>query len=377
VSRVAIISPASLEGFDWHTPWTAGCGGSETSHCEMAEGLKSAGFSIDSFTPVTEESISPGGVVYRPIADFDPKNYVVVIDYRNPALLDYPKVPGQKTWFVAQDVSYPDWTDERLERIDRYLCLCESHSRYTQSTTAPLRGKTYISANGVRSAFVENFEKMKGATNPVTGEWVGKVPRRKNRLLYASSPDRGLKLLLENWFRIREKVPDAELHVAYGFDNCLRIIEMQGGNDWRVGFVSEMQRLMEQPGVTFTGRLNQLDLYKEWFEASVFLYLNDFAETFCCNMVDSMATGCWPVANRLWANAEHNDRMPGCGDFFSGVPQKSALIKSYMLEKCCERLTDGVLEINRKTMAEKSRRVYDWATVVKQWEIWLESDLRK
>jgi hypothetical protein len=33
--------------------------------------------------------------------------------------------------------------------------------------------------------------------------------------LYTSSPDRGLDFLLELWPRVREQVPDAELHCAY------------------------------------------------------------------------------------------------------------------------------------------------------------------
>lgn len=374
---IAVISPSSLENWNWKNCWTRGIGGSETSHIQMSDLLKNRGFDVHSFTPTDETDQSPAGVTYRPVSDFDPKDFKVVIDYRYLPLLDYPKVVGQKVWFVAQDVEYSEEaTEERLERVDRYLCLCKTHSDFTQSRLPALRGKTYITANGVRSALLDDFDKTGRLTNPVTGAVIEKPRRLKNRLIYPSSPDRGLKLLLENWFRIKEKVPDAELHISYGLDNCLRIIALMQGNDWRVGFVKEMEQLFQQPGVTFTGRLNQVDLYREWFEASVFLYTNDFAETFCTNIVDSMATGCWPVSNNLWAVGENMQRI-GAGDLFYGVPQKSALVRSYMVEKACERLNDGVLEINRQTMAEKARRVYNWENVADQWARWLAVDLEE
>ena len=126
--------------------------------------------------------------------------------------------------------------------------------------------------------------------------------------------------------------------------------------------------------MTFTGRLNQLELYKEWFSASVWLHPTDWEETSCITVMDAMATGCWPVSNRLWAIGEHLERV-GAGDLFSGVPQKSALIRSYMIEKACERLNGGVLESERRAMSEKARRIYDWERVMDQWQRWLEKDL--
>lgn len=374
-SQIAVISPSYLEPWGWKSPFETGIGGSEVSHVEMCDRLKKRGFDVHSFAPSENCPDSPAGVPYHHVRDFKPGDFKVVIDYRHLPLLDYAPVEGQKVWFVSQDTEYgDDATDDRLARIDRYLCLCKTHANFVQSKIPATRGKVFITANGVRSDFLNAAEKQGFIKNPVTGVEIPLPKRRKNRLIYPSSPDRGLKLLLENWFRIREQVPDAELHISYGLDNVFKIIEMMQGNDWRVGFVAEMQRLFEQPGITFTGRLNQAELYKEWMEASIFLYTNDFPETFCTNIVDSMATGCWPVTNNLWAVGENVERI-GAGDLFYGVPQKSALVKSYMIEKACERLNDGVLEINRLTMAEKARRVYDWERVADQWQKWLEVDL--
>jgi len=39
---------------------------------------------------------------------------------------------------------------------------------------------------------------------------------RQHKLLYCSSPDRGLQHLLFMWEDIKEAYPDAELHIAYG-----------------------------------------------------------------------------------------------------------------------------------------------------------------
>lgn len=373
--EVAIVSKSSLENWSWRTPWVTGIGGSESGHIEASTRLFQRGFQVRSFTPAEQPDLGPTGLIDRPLAEFDASNFKVVVNYRHLPVFDAEKPKGAVWWFIAQDVEYgEDMTDERLDKIDRYICLCKTHADFTMSKYPRLRGKVFISSNGVRSAFIEALERDRGAVNPATGETVTLEPRIKNRLLYASSPDRGLKLLLQNWFRIREKVPDAELRVAYGFDNVKKIVALMGGNDWRVDFHREMEDLLQQPGVTFTGRLNQLDLYKEWFSAGVWFHPSDWPETSCITVMDAMATGCWPVSNNFWAVGEHLQRV-GAGDLFYGVPQKSALVKSYMIEKACERLNDGVLEINRLTMAEKARRVYDWEKIVDQWQKWLEADL--
>lgn len=375
--KIAIVSSSGLENWDWKNPWTKGIGGSETSAIEMADGLFKRGFAVDAFTPCEAPSVSPAGVSYRPVGEFKAADYKVVINYRTPSLFDAEKPDGASWWFVAQDVDYAgEWTDERLEKVDRFLALCKDHATYTQSRYPALRGKVFTSSNGVRAAFIEAFERYGEMANPVTGEVVKRAPRVQTQVLYASSPDRGLKLILENWFRVRERVPEAELRVAYGFDNMEKIVQMMGGADWRAGFQVEMKALLDQPGVTFTGRLNQLDLYREWFSAGVWFYGSDWRETSCCTVMDAMATGCWPVANRLWAVGEHLDRL-GVGDVFSGVPQESRLVASYMIEALIHRLEHGVLGINRLTMAEKARRVHDWERVVDQWERWVTRDLKE
>jgi hypothetical protein len=38
------------------------------------------------------------------------------------------------------------------------------------------------------------------------------------KMLYASSPDRGLEHLLRMWPQIKEKIPGAELHFCYGWN---------------------------------------------------------------------------------------------------------------------------------------------------------------
>lgn len=364
VGKIAIVSTSGLENWDWQNPWTKGIGGSETSAIECATGLHYRFFKISAFTPCAKKSVSPDGVPYFPLKAFKPQNFKVVINYRHMPLFDKPKPEGAKWWFVAQDVDYPpELTEERLGKIDRYICLCKTQANFTMSKYPMLRGKVYISGNGVRADYIRSYEQ-------------NAPPRNTKQLLYASSPDRGLKLLLENWFRIREKVPDAELHVAYGFENMEKIVALMGGNDWRGEYQKELEALRKQPGVTFTGRLNQLDLYKEWFEAGIWFHPSDWPETSCITSMDAMACGAWPITNRYWAVGENMERI-GCGDLFSGVPQKSELIRSYMIEKCCERLLNPPSEGERVYLMDRARKLFDWNLVVNQWMGWLREDLGK
>jgi len=44
------------------------------------------------------------------------------------------------------------------------------------------------------------------------------IDRQPNRFIYASAPERGLDTLIDLFPLIRRRIPDAELHVFYGWD---------------------------------------------------------------------------------------------------------------------------------------------------------------
>lgn len=265
---IAVVSSPSLEKWDFRSP-EKGIGGSETSHVKMAQGLFQAGYNVRSFSPVpfNGRRKDPTGLTWFDNCEYISREYAVVINYRDPVVFDAEKPAGAKWWFVAQDVDYPQWTPERLAKVDRYICLCPVHASYTRQKYPDLHssGRLFISSNGIDSAAI------KKAT--------AGIPRNPKRLMYASSPDRGLMLLLEQWFRIKERVPEAELHVFYGFHNMEKIVSMVGPGDWRAEYQKKLESLLKQSGVVWHDRVGQKELWREWAASNVWPYYCDFPET--------------------------------------------------------------------------------------------------
>ena len=373
--QIAIVSSPSLEKWDWRSP-AKGIGGSETSHVRMAQGLRNAGFDIVSFAPVPEDVVDdPTGLSWRDTSEFRARDFKVVIDYRDPALLRTPRKPKKASWwFVAQDVGYP-WGEE-IAKVDRYLTLCPTHARYTRDLYPELHkdGRLFISSNGIDSEGIRevlaDFQKLGLKRNP-------------KRLMYASSPDRGLMCLLEQWFRIVERVPEAELHVFYGFHNMEKIVAMVGPGDWRAEYQRKLEALLRQPGVVWHDRVGQSELWRNWAETNVWPYFCDFPETNCITSMEAQACGAIPVVTNFWAL---RTMVSEYGYKFDGLPQKSAVVRQLMVEKVIELLRNsdetwdkwpgGDLP-KRSWMIHDALKRFDWSNVVGQWSRWLEEDLKK
>ena len=358
---VFFISSLTLEQWDHQTPWTTGIGGSETSHIEMSQRLSFKGYNVISYAPVAKPS-KKGNVRWLPVDTFltskDAKKKGIFIFYRNPRLLDGAKPKGQQWWFVAQDVDYDgQWTPEALANVDRYICLCKDHASFTESKYPALRNKIYISSNGIRSSYIRAIPNN---------------PRNFNRMFFPSSPDRGVKLLLENWFRIREINPKAELRVAYGFNNMEAIVKLMGPQDWRADYQKELEALLKQPGITFTGRLNQGKIYQEWSQTGVWAHPTDFPETSCITCMEAQALGAWPVTNKLWALKDN----VAYGYMVEGIPQKSDLVRSNWLQALGKAFHNHDERL-RKEMREWALENHDWEKVVTQWSNWIEEDSKK
>jgi glycosyltransferase involved in cell wall biosynthesis len=182
-------------------------------------------------------------------------------------------------------------------------------------------------------------------------------------------------LVLKNWFRIREAVPDAELYIAYGMNNMEKVAQLCGPGDWRHQYQRELEELFNQPGVHWLGRLNQMEIYRQWFRASIWPYPNDFAETNCITCQEAQACGAFPVTNDLWALKDYVQ----FGTRLSGVPQKSTLSAALWTAECIRALQEELVEKTkcsgeRAHMMAWARQNFDWENTVTQWKQWVEED---
>lgn len=373
--RVNIVSTTALQNWCWSTPFDEGIGGSEVCHIELALRLEQKGHEVYSFCPLPPNKLGVkknwhSNKLLNNAADLDG----IVINFRDASFFDCKKPKGASWWYVAQDCDYP-WKPEALAQVDRYICLCKEHAKHTlalHSYDKTLPERLFISTNGVRSSYLEGHEKKERLLCDIFKQRYINT-RKKNHFIYASSPDRGLKFLLQEWWRIRERIPDAELRVAYGFNNMEVIAK--AFKDWRANYQKDLESLLKQDGVTWLGRLPQDELYEEWLSANLWLYPSDWPETSCVTCMDAQACGAVPVTTNYWA-LEPNVQW---GWKLNGLPQRSDLLKHQWLDllfTAYEASQKPGFETYRRQMMRWARREFDWDKVMGQYESWITKDTK-
>lgn len=400
--KFVFISERTFEPWDWTNPEIAGIGGSETSHIEMAQRLARAGHDVMSYAPLMDDTqmvgmsritgfagpaaaafTDPAGVEWRAIEKFlsvTGRAHVpdlVYVIYRAPHLVDLLPA-GSIAWLICQDTDYvrPDnlLDLDRASRFTRIITLCEAQRKAMRRRLDSLPGSKgrrdniAVSSNGIKRETIEALESLSSET-PYGPE------RNEYRLIYASSPDRGLENLLPIFERVREIVPEAELHVCYGFNNIDKVIDRIDQQGYTVNPVAETRaRLlseMERLGVHHYGRLGQSELLGHWLRSAVWCHPSNFTETSCITCMDAQACGAIPVTNPIWAVGENVQH----GVFIEGDVRSEAIRARYVHAVAELLLNPQMQQEHRRDMMPWARGRFDWDNFAVQWQYWAEQDI--
>ena len=104
-----------------------------------------------------------------------------------------------------------------------------------------------------------------------------KIP---GRIIWSSSPDRGLDLILENWAYWKSLVPELSLVAA-----CPPY-----SKDWSRGDVN-------QEGIEWVGNLSPSRLREEQLKAEYWIYSSNYKETYCITALEVMMAKCKIITN--------------------------------------------------------------------------------
>lgn len=224
------------------------------------------------------------GVIYLPRAIAPELDQDLLVLYKTFEHFDR---PAGMTIFWTTDLPQPGQAASFLppvvvDRLDAVICISEYHRQEL------LRACPWLSPEKTKAHWlgVDSLELSKSICAPV-----GK------RVIYASSPDRGLGFLLEEWPKVREAVPDAELRVVYGFDFWKKS-EVVVSADQAEAMRQERSRLegmLNQPGVVYRGRLSRGEYLQEMNEASIWAYPCTGGELCCKTALEAQFLGLYPV----------------------------------------------------------------------------------
>ena len=356
MSTIRFYCPRGIEPWDWRSIDEGGIGGSETHVVEMAARLAKE-HDVAVYAPLKEDTPeSNAGVSWRNIHELDPREDAIWVLQRCPEALEKYEWKGKKVLHL-HDIMIPNaWDPDWGKQADLIVGQSETHARAMQETLPGLNGQVTWVGSGARVGLFERIEAE------------GPVERNPKKMIWASDPLRGLGgALLPMWEALKRAVPDAELHIFYGWQVTDGL--MKDGDELRTMQLEEMKSdtlmQLDQPGIYWHGRVGQEELYREWLSAGVWPYWTDFQEVCCIAALEAQCAGVIPVTNSWWALAENVHY----GWLLHGHPTANVAVQDEYLEATVFVLNNPeVQELFRQEMVSKVRERFSWDAVAARWE---------
>jgi glycosyltransferase involved in cell wall biosynthesis len=356
-----------LEPWNGETIARSGIGGSETMAWELARRLARRGHGVR-LVGHCGPSAPAGrydGVDFIGQREFftvgADRTCDVLIASRQPAVVDDGAgiTAGARLLWIHDVTCGPALNHKRNIRFDRILALSNWHRSILQRSYPLIDpAKILVTRNGID---LKRFD--------------GKETRNARRAIYSSSPDRGLETLLDIWPIVRKSIPDAELHVFYGFDAWEATVAMMGAageNELkRIRHIKD--KLGRTPGVRVRGRVDQAELAREQMRSGVWAYPTAFTETSCITAMEAQAAGCRIVTSPL---AALNETVGNRGQLIPGfgtpgyVDMFAAAVVMAMQEGIDRKMVD-----DRALLQEHARNSFSLDTLAEEWESMLITTL--
>lgn len=323
---------------------TKGIGGSETAVIELSKRLAKKGWKITVYNSCNAppEGMDIEGVHYENYWKFNVKDqFDVLWIWRLPEMFDFTLQARKKILDLHDTMTPHDLTPSRVERIDAIFVKSHYHrSLYPKVAD----DKFVIVGNGIDLS-----------------RFVGDKTKEPYRFAYTSTPNRGLDILLEHiWPKIRIALPDATLHVYYGWKT---FYEIEKNNPERMKWMRKVQDLMKQPGVVDHGRVGQKALAQDLMKTNFWLYPTYFPEIYCITACEMQAAGVIPITSGYAALAEtQKGGITLDGDVYDPEWQDTFAKEAVYLAKN----PTAQKTVRELTLKESSQ--FDWELVANEWD---------
>ena len=176
--------------------------------------------------------------------------------------------------------------DERvIEKVDRFFAVSNWQANALCAASGYPREQARVVQNGVHLPWFD-----------------GEETRSHGKLIFTSSPYRGLALVSRLFAELKNRHPEIELDVFSG----LAVYDKEGpfqGPEVRQ-YEQIKKQLQEQPSCVIHGNVTQQQLAREMMNAGIYFYPNVFVETSCIGAIEAQAAGCPIVTSALGALPE-------------------------------------------------------------------------
>ena len=281
-NRIVIYCGPTFEAWNPETAKTSGIGGSEEAVIYLSRELTRLGWIVTVYNNCDKPGVHEG-VEYRNFWEHDPEVPAdIYIAWRNSEYITQAN-KGARVFCWLHDVQKEEyWTPERIEKVERVFVLSKHHRTYVPFIP---ESKIFYTRNGI---LPQQFAGQDALT------------RDPLKCFYASSPDRGLDVLLELWPEIYEaSKKQARLHVFYGFSKTYDMLHKDREN--MMQFKERILEQLKQPGVHYHGKVPHAELHEHMMTSGLWLYPTHFTEISCITAMKAQAAGAIPVTMTLAA----------------------------------------------------------------------------
>jgi len=213
-----------------------------------------------------------------------------------------------------------------------------------------------------KGKYIEHFgipeEKCVVIRNAILPIPVHAKPAGKIRLIYTSTPFRGLDVLLDAFTQLQNE--NVELYIYSGMALYGRPLE-----DAR--FAALYQQAKSMPNVTYHGVVSNDEIREALQSAHIFAYPSTWEETSCVALIEALSAGCLAVAPTLGALSETGNDF---AQLYPYEPDKKAHAQSFAteLKEAIERLRTPKTQTHLGAQVMYYNQNYSWQTRKKEWE---------
>jgi len=319
-----------------------GIGGSEEAVIHLATRWAKAGYDVTVYNSCGNKEFEQNGIKWKPFWSWNPRDkFDVLVLWRHPVFVDLGI--NAKTVLVDLHDVIPagEFTKERLAKIDKIMVKSKAHRDLFPEVPDE---KFVIIPNGVDPS-----------------QFDGDVERKPYKMIYTSSPDRGLECAIKLFKEIKKQVPQATLDWYYGWNT---FDKMYSNDADMMAWKQKLVKLIEETdGVTAHGRIGHFEIAKKYQEASVFFYPTEFYEIHCISAAKAQMAGAIPVTT-TFAALDETVQFGLKIDTDSIYSDKDA--QSEMIESAVTALRNND-SFDRKAMKEWVIKTHDWDTVAEKW----------
>lgn len=310
--------------------------GGPTTLIRLSSALAEMGHEVIVLT--ADENPSPSNPKYYPYRSFDKLGaFDLFVAVRGWMKLFLPIEAKKRAFWTGDSITNPKTYgigDLRfIQHVDRFLAKSQWHAESLCQGSGFPSSKMKVFLNGIYAPY---FQK--------------KLPRQRKRLLYSSTPNRGLEFLIPIFRRIREGHPDAELHVYSSFDRNSR--------EWPSTDLEEpiIEVVRKEPGWVVHDSVLQEKLAEAYLQGSLLVYPCNFPETCASTTLEAQAAGCPIVTTAL---ASLPETVGKAGVLISGDPNERVYQDAFV-EAVDKLLTDDQLWDEYSKIGLKQAQKYDW-----------------